>query len=174
MGGNSDDYWIVKLDSVGNITWQKSLGGSGNDEAYTIQQTTDSGYIVAGWTISNDGDVTGNHSSLTTDYWIVKLDKDGNITWQKCLGGTGYDEAFSAEQTTDGGYIVVGYTISTDGDVTVNHGGRDYWVVKLTSSGSITWQKSFGGTGDDWAYSVKQTSDGGYIVGDGRAQMMAM
>ena len=80
------DYWIVKLDANGNIVWQKSLGGSA-DDAYSIQQTTDGGFIVAGFR-SNDGDVSGNHG--TNDYWVVKLDANGNIVWQKSLGGSEY------------------------------------------------------------------------------------
>ena len=156
------DYWIVKLDANGNITWQKSLGGSNGDEAYSIQQTTDGGYIVAGWSLSNDGNVTGNNGS--SDYWIVKLDATGNITWQKSLGGSGVDFAYSIQQTTDGGYIVAGYSNSNNGDVTGNNGSNDFWIVKLDTTGNITWQKSFGGSGNETAWSIHQTIEGGYIV----------
>jgi len=156
------DYWIVKLDSIGNIEWQKCLGGTNADMAYTVQQTTDGGYFVAGKTVSNDGDVTGNHGNY--DEWVVKLDGSGNIQWQKCLGGTSAEYANCVEQTNDGGYIVVGETWSNDGDVTGNHGGQDYWIVKLDSSGNIQWQKCLGGTSDEWAQSVRQTNDGGYIA----------
>ena len=156
------DYWVVKLDSNGNIIWQKSLGGSGIDEAQSIQQTTDGGYIVAGISDSNDGDVTDNHGYF--NYWVVKLDASGNIIWQKSLGGSGIDEAQSIQQTTDGGYIVAGMSSSKNGDVTGNHGGWDYWVVKLDASGNIIWQKSLGGTGEDYTFSIQQTSDTGYIV----------
>jgi hypothetical protein len=159
------DYWIVKLDATGNMTWQKSLGGSGEDYAHSIKQTTDGGYIVAGQSGSNDGDVTGNHGEH--DYWIVKLDSTGNITWQKSLGGSSYDVAHSIQQTSDGGYIVAGESRSNDGDVTGNQGGRDYWIVKLDATGNITWQKSLGGYGEDDAHSIKQTTDGGYIVAGG-------
>ena len=158
----SFDYWIVKLDSSGNITWQKSLGGSGVDQAFSIQQTTDGGYIVGGSSQSNDGDVTGNHGD--DDYWIVKLDPSGNITWQKSLGGMNEDIVSSIQQTTDGGYIVAGYSQSNDGDVTGNHGGLDYWIVKLDPSGNIIWQKSLGGTSLDNTNSIQQTMDGGYII----------
>ncbi|MDT8412112.1 MAG: T9SS type A sorting domain-containing protein [Vicingaceae bacterium] len=156
------DYWVVKLDGSGIITWQKSLGGSGSDIAYSIQQTTDGGYIVAGRSNSTDGDVTGNHGLY--DYWVVKLDSIGTITWQKSWGGSGWDEASSIQQTIDGGYVVTGSSISTNGDVTGNHGYEDYWVVKLSSTGAIVWQKSLGGTKYDVAYSIQQTTDGGYIV----------
>ncbi len=164
--GNSD-YWVVKLTAAGNLTWQKSLGGTGFDNATSIQQTADGGYIVAGYTTSNNGDVSGNHDA-GRDYWVVKLDAAGNLTWQKCLGsafGAG-DFAFSVQQTTDGGYIVAGRSSAPNGfgDVTANHGGYDYWVVKLNAAGNLTWQKSLGGTSQDEAWSIQQTADGGYIV----------
>lgn len=158
----SDDYWVVKLDQSGNIQWQKSLGGSGLDQANFIQQTSDGGYIVAGISNSNDGDVTGNHGGH--DYWVVKLNPSGNIQWQKSLGGSTIDFATAIRQTSDNGYIVAGYTLSNDGDVTLNHGFRDYWIVKLDSSGNMLWQKSFGGSGTDQAHDIQQTQDGGYII----------
>jgi len=157
------DFWVVKLDSSGNIVWQKCLGGSDNEEAHSIQQTSDGGFIVAGYTFSNDGDVSGNHGGL--DFWIVKLNSSGRIEWQKCLGGSSYDWAFSIQQTSDGGYIVAGYSKSNDGDVSGHRGFlEDFWVVRLDSSGDIIWKKCLGGTGYDVAYSVQQTSDGGFIV----------
>ncbi|MBX2930966.1 MAG: gliding motility-associated C-terminal domain-containing protein [Chitinophagaceae bacterium] len=158
----SGDYWIVKLGALGNIEWQKCLGGSNYEVANSIQQTTDGGYIVAGETYSNDGDVTGNHGY--NDYWIVKLGALGNIEWQKCLGGSGYDYAYSIQQTTDGGYIVAGHSNSNNGDVSGNHGNPDYWIVKLDALGNIEWQKCLGGSASDYAYSIQQTTDGGYIV----------
>lgn len=164
-GNHGDaDYWVAKLNSIGNIEWQKSFGGSDYDETYSIQQTTDGGYIVAGYSKSNDGDVTGHHGSFYSDYWIVKLDNTGNIQWQKSLGGSISDWVYSIQQTTDGGYIVAGSSNSNNGDVTGNHGGYDYWVVKLYSTGNIEWQKSLGGSDDEWAESIQQTTDGGYIV----------
>ena len=157
-----DDFWIVKLDSTGNLSWQKSLGGSNDDEAYSIQQTTDGGYIVAGTSKSINGDITGNHGG--DDYWVVKLDASGNLSWQKSFGGSYSDEATSIQQTIDGGYIVAGSSGSNDGDVTGNHGISDYWIVKLDSAGNLVWQKSLGGSSFDWAFSIQQCTDGGYIV----------
>lgn len=159
---NNTDYLVMKLDPSGNLTWEKTLGGSESDQAFSIKQTSDGGYIVAGSSISNDGDVSGNHGS--NDYWVVKLDAAGNLTWQKAFGGTASEEARSIQQTADGGYIVAGLTGSDDGDVSGNHGGQDYWVVKLSATGNLTWQKAFGGTSDEIAQSVQQTSDGGYII----------
>ncbi|MBL7989240.1 MAG: T9SS C-terminal target domain-containing protein [Chlorobi bacterium] len=161
----SHDYWIVKLTNTGELDWQRSLGGSEADIATSIAQTNDGGYIVAGWSASTDGDVTGHHgSSYNYDYWIVKLTGRGAIQWETSLGGSSDDLANLIVRTTDGGYIVAGGSSSDDGDVTGHHGVSDYWLVKLTITGAIQWQKSLGGSNEDWANSIQQTSDGGYIV----------
>ncbi|MEO8148173.1 MAG: T9SS type A sorting domain-containing protein [Bacteroidia bacterium] len=156
------DCWIVKLDTLGTIQWQQSLGGTGSDGAYSIAETFDSGFIVGGISNSNDSNVTGNHG--LRDYWVVKLNAFGNLDWQKCFGGTGYDKANSIIQTSDSGYIVVGSSKSNDGDVTGNHGNEDYWVVKTDASGTIQWQQSLGGTDGEFAFSVIQTYDNDYLV----------
>ena len=144
------------------LEWQKCLGGSNGDLAESIQQTTDGGYIVAGHTSSNDGDVSGNHGGK--DFWVVKVDRYGHLLWQKCLGGRQDDYAQDVQQTTDGGYVVAGYTWLSDGDVCGNHCQWDYWVVKLNESGNLVWQKCLGGRQDDYAQDVQQTKDGGYVV----------
>src|SRR5690606_22021831 len=164
VSGNhgGDDFWVVKLDNGGALQWQKSLGGAFLDVAHTIQQTTDGGYILAGQSNSVNGNVSGNHGSA--DFWVVKIDNTGTLQWQKSLGGSLLDIAHSIQQTTDGGYIVAGYSSSNDGNVSGNHGGADYWVVKLDNTGTLQWQKSLGGSGDDIANAVQQTTDGGYIV----------
>ena len=131
VSGNhgSMDGWVVKLSSTGVLVWQKCLGGSNLEPFESIQPTPEGGFIVAGWTYSNDGDVSGNHGG--SDEWVVKLNSTGNIEWQKCMGGSGGDHATSIDQTTDGGFIVGGYTNSNNGDVNGNHGDLDFWVVKL-------------------------------------------
>src|SRR6185295_12690926 len=109
------------------IEWQKCYGGVYHDWGpNSIKQTTDGGFIIAGYTNSSDGDVSGNHGG--EDYWIVKLDASGNVQWQKCLGGSGDEEPFSIQQTADGGFIIAGYTQSSDGDVSSGHGLSDYWI----------------------------------------------
>ncbi len=169
-----DDFWLAKTDNQGNLVWQKCLGGSGTDLAHSVQQTSDGGYIVAGSTSSNNGDVSGNHNPTSPDYWVVKLDGQGNITWQKCLGGSGFEYAREIQQTTDGGYIVAGgSSYSNNGDITEPRGGTDYWVVKLDGQGNITWQKCLGGTGYQFAFAIQQTSDGGYIVAGETTQIVA-
>jgi len=163
-GLSSFDYWVVKLDNYGNLEWQKAVGGSDYDYASSIQQTADGGYVVAGYTKSIDGDVTGFHGGLFYDFWIVKLDNSGNLQWQKCLGGGDWDQANSINQTLDGGYVIAGYTKSIDGDVTGNHGGSDFWIVKLDNGGNLLWQKCMGGSYNDVATSIQQTMDGEYVV----------
>ncbi len=156
------DFWIVKLTSSGTLEWEKALGGTGDDEARSIIQTSDGGYIVVGFSNSTDGDVTGNHGGY--DDWIVKLSSVGAIEWEKSFGGTLDEQAFEVKQTNEGGYIVSGYAFSGDGDVTGHHGGQDYWIIKLSNTGVIEWNKCYGGTGDDWSTGILQTSDGGYVV----------
>ena len=155
------DYWVVKITANGTIQWQRNYGGSGTDEAYSIQQTYDGGYIVAGTSNSSDSDITNNHGS--DDVWVVKMNAYGSIQWQKSYGGSNIDRAYSIYQTTDSGFIVAGYTESNNGDISSNHGLYDSWILKITSNGNLQWQKSYGGTGHDYGYSILQTTDGGYI-----------
>jgi hypothetical protein len=164
VSGNNGlyDIWVVKLNATGSLLWQKCIGGTDNDEARKIQQTSDGGYIIAGFTWSIDGDVSGNNGS--EDLWVIKLNAAGNILWQKCIGGTNSDRAYSIQQTIDGGYIVAGTSESNNVDVIGNNGGSDLWVVRLNATGSLLWQKCLGGTNSDRAYSIQQTTDGGYIV----------
>ena len=157
------DWWVVKLSATGQVQWQKCLGGTSYENATSVAQASDGGYIVAGKTNSNDGDVSGLHGS--SDYWVVKLNVNGDIEWQKTLGGSQEDYAFSIQTTIDGGFAVAGYSASSDGDVTSNHGYLDYWIVKLSSTGAIEWEKSLGGSdGADQAFFMRHTMDGGYIL----------
>lgn len=157
------DAWIVKLSSSGGITWQKTLGGTGYDRAYSVVAAPDGGYAFAGQTTSTDGDVTGLHGAQP-DMWVVKLDNSGNILWQKTLGGTRDDIAYSLVATPDGGYAVVGRTLSSDGDATGSHGDADVLVVKLNGNGDVIWKKVIGGSAQDVGFSIITTSDDGYIV----------
>ena len=150
FGAGGTDVWVLKLDANGNVQWQKTYGGSSDDYAYSIQQTSDGGYIVAGYTES--------FGAGYADVWVLKLDANGNVQWQKTYGGSGWDEAYSIQRTLDGGYIVAGWTDS------FGAGGTDAWVLKLDANGNVQWQKTYGGSRDDYANSIQQTSDGGYIV----------
>ncbi len=160
------DYWIVKTDSIGNIQWQNTIGGSNDDILNTIQQTFDGGYILGGWSHSNNsGDKTEIGFGLY-DYWIVKVDGVGNIQWENTIGGNDYDWLRSIVQTSDGGYILGGSSLSNiSGDKIENSANADYWILKIDSIGDIQWQKTIGGVQSDQLYSIQQTTDGGYILG---------
>lgn len=157
------DYWVIKTDFSGNILWSKTYGGSLDEIDSQMKQTYDGGYILLGYTDSNDGDVTGNHGQY--DYWVVKIDSLGNIEWSKCLGGSYVDFGYGIDIAKDSGYICNGYTGSNDGDVSGNHGQYDYWVVKLDRTGNIKWQKTLGGSDNDLGLCISSTVDGGAIVG---------
>ncbi|MFH1537312.1 MAG: C1 family peptidase [bacterium] len=146
---NKADIWILKLDSSGTQTWEKTFSQA-SFEGGEIQQTSDGGYIFVGSLYSQGGE--------DYDLWILKLDASGNKTWDKTFGGSLADSANSVQQTSNGGYVVAGYTKSE------GSGDKDVWVLKLDSSGNQTWAKTYGGTAADGASSVQQTTDGGYIV----------
>jgi len=171
VSGNhgSNDVWVVKITSLGTLQWQKCYGGTGPDYGESIIQTTDGGFILSGSTQSNDGDVSGNHGGTAPfggqDIWVVKLSSSGILQWQKCLGGNLNESGKLIQQTVDGGYILTGSTSSNNGDVTGNNGLEDGWVVKLSSSGILQWQKCLGGPlKNDSLSSIQQTPEGGYVL----------
>ncbi len=141
--GLSDAY-IAKLDNLGNIEWSKTIGGTNDDILYWIEQTLDSGFIAVGHTRSNDGDISGNHGNA--DGWIIKFDKNGNIVWSKCVGGFSDEEFTCIRKTIDSGFIILGTTYSSNGDLTgimpnPNNFLAHLWQVKIDNIGSIQWQK---------------------------------
>ncbi len=158
----STDIWLVKMNKWGAVQWQKTLGGTAWDFGKKAIQTLDGCYAVAGITHSNDGDISGYKDN--GDFWIGKLNSEGRLLWQKTIGGS--DEEFLTDMicTNDGGFVLAGYTLSNDGDVAVNYGSTDCWIVKLDSSGDIQWEKTIGGSDMDYCFSVVQTSDKGYAI----------
>ncbi len=202
FGAGSNDFFLIKTNASGNVQWAKTYGGTGWDEAFSVQQTSDGGYIVAGNTASfgaghNDffliktnasgnvqwaktyGETWGDFArsvQQTSDggyivagssggIFLVKTDANGNIRWAKTYGGSG--SASSVQQTSDGGYIVAGNTDS------FGAGSYDAFLIKTNASGNVQWAKTYGGTGWDEAFSVQQTSDGGYIVAGNTASFGA-
>ncbi|HEU5167375.1 MAG TPA: IPT/TIG domain-containing protein, partial [Chitinophagaceae bacterium] len=157
-------FQILKYSSSGNLLWQKFYGGSFDDVGYNIIKTGNSGYLLSGYTESNDGNVTGNHSPGTADAWLVKTDSNGDIVWKKCFGGTGGDTAFAAVQTIDKGFVIVGSSNSNNGDLTGNNGLSDAWIFKIDSLGNLQWQKNYGGSGFDAFRGVVTNADGSFIV----------
>src|SRR5690606_28821266 len=149
-----------------NILWDLTIGGGEDDRLFSINKTTDGGYILGGISESGiSGDKTENKIGFL-DYWVVKLDENGFIQWQNTIGGNYLDTLRKVFQTTDGGYIIGGYSSSAiSGDKSENViGSEDYWVVKLNSSGTIEWENTIGGNGEDLLYDIKQTDDNGYIL----------
>ncbi len=164
--GNYYDYYdlftLYRLNSAGVQVWGTSIGGSNNEQATAVAELNSGDIIAAGWTESNDGDVSGNHGGI--DIWLVKIIGPGGPGWKKCLGGSGYDSATDILATPDGGFIVIGETSSHNGDVSYNYGGRDCWVVKLNNLGAIEWEKTYGGSGNEGATGIRATPDGEYLI----------
>jgi len=147
FGNGAADVWLIKTDSNGNEEWNQSFGGSDEDEGIGVQQTTDGGYILTGYTQS--------------DVWLIKTDSQGNEEWNQTfgeIGGSNTDTGNSVQQTTDGGFIIAGWTHS------FGNGWGDVWLIKTDSNGNEEWNKTFGGSGSDYGFSVQQTTDGGYII----------
>ncbi len=148
--GALGNAWLVKTDSLGNQQWNKYFGGSDADRGNSVQQTSDGGYILTGYTAS--------FGAGLYDMLLIKTDMLGNQEWMKTFGGTGRDYGNSVQQTSDGGYIVLGYTLS------FGAGGDDFYLVKTDANGNEVWFKTFGGTASEVGYFVRQTNDGGFIL----------
>ena len=151
FGAGSRDAYLIKTDQAGNLVWSRTLGGMSSDGARSIQKTSDGGFIITGWTFSYGPGYVGNA-------WLVKTDSAGYQQWNRSFGGSDVDRGYSVQQTTDGGYILTGYTAS------YGAGLDDLWLIKTDSSGNLEWDKTFGGSGRDYGHYVQQTIDGGYVV----------
>jgi len=149
FGAGGSDFWLIKTDSQGNMKWMQTYGGTNYDSAWSIRETSDGGYVLAGETRPGAG---------WSDYLLVKTNSNGNMLWSKTYGGTKSDSAFCVVQASDGGYAVVGYTLS------YGAGGADFWLVKTDASGNKLWAKTYGGSSGDYAYSLVQASDAGYTL----------
>jgi hypothetical protein len=150
FGAGDYDVYLIKTDGLGDTLWTRTYGGTGDDEGYCVEQTTDGGYIVAGATTS--------FGAVVEDVYLIKTNASGDTIWTRAFGGRSDDKGYSVQQTTDGGYIIAGYTNSL--------GARWYDVnlIKTNGAGDTLWSSAYGGDGTDEGYSVRQTSDGGYII----------
>ena len=150
FGNGNYDAWLIKTDANGNEVWNKTFGGTNEERGFSVQQSTEGGYIIAGTTLSFGN---GNY-----DVWLIKTDANGNEVWTQTFGGANYEEGLSVQQSNDGGYIITGTTLS------FGNGVANIYLIKTDGNGNELWNKTFGGTNNNWSYSVQQTTDGGYIV----------
>lgn len=157
-----EDFWVVKLNENGEIEWKKNYGGSSNEGGYSACVTNDGNYIIAGSSESSLPEILDNHGY--NDFWVLKIDINGNEIWQKNYGGSNHDYLKKIKKTSDGGYILTGDSKSSDGNVGGNNGKQDVWTVKINENGIIQWQNNFGGSEDDFSKNVIEDSDGNFIV----------
>lgn len=162
-----DDFWVLKLDAKGNEQWQRTIGGSGQELLACINRTRDGGYIIGG---SSSSDKSGDKTEDTfgnLDYWVVKLNPKGDIEWQKTYGGKYLDQLKTVIQTLDGGYIIGGYSNSPVSGNKSNEttGIGDFWIIKTDAQGTIEWQRTLGGNGDDNLTALIPCKTGGYLLG---------
>jgi len=146
--GNGTQVYLIKTNASGDTLWTRNYGGANTDWGLSVQQTTDGGYVVAGWTPS-----FGNSDQV----YLIKTNASGDTLWTKTYGGASADYGRSVRQTMDGGYVVAGYTNSFGN-------GYQVYLVKTNSSGDTLWTKTYGGANTDWGLSVQQTTEGGYVV----------
>jgi uncharacterized repeat protein (TIGR01451 family) len=164
----SHDLWISKFNDKGVLQWEKSFGGNGWDWGSDVKQTSDGGYVVCGTTNSQDGVFAGRPGAF--DYWLLKLSSYGELEWQKFYGGTDNDYGTSLLVADDGGYVMCGRATSNNKDVSGNHGGLDIWLLKVDNTGSLLWQRCFGGGYSEFGGVIEKTQDGNYIIGAYQAQ----
>lgn len=163
------DYWAIKVNALGEKQWSKYFGGSFTDTPYDAIQTEDNGYLLVGSSDSADVDINNNQG--TYDFWLVKISETGALVWEKSFGGSQTDEAWAIAKSNDGNYIVVGDTRSNDLNVSTNKGAADLWVIKISPTGNLIWEKTYGGNSFDVARSISKTQDGDFIIsGTSRSQ----
>ncbi len=161
---NHDRLFIPIIPSnSGTLDFTKTFGGSKNDIFKSIVKTSDGGYAILGYTQSKDGDIKSKNNE-DFDFWIVKYNANNTLLWSKTFGGSDDDRGADIITTSDGGFALLGYTRSTDKDVTANAGSQDFWLIKLSANGNIAWQKTFGFSGADYGTSLTQTNDNGYVI----------
>ncbi len=160
---SDDDQGMTNISFTGDIDWLSTIGGSGEDSGNDIIATGDGGYLLVGTTNSIDGAIT-DKTTTDNDIWVVKADANGAVVWSKTYGSTQNDQGYAIIAASDGNYVVSGYVSGGDGDVTTFEGFHDYWIIKITPSGDIIWDKSYGFSGSDQAKGIINTNDGGYLV----------
>ena len=159
------DYWLVKTTAAGAKQWDQTLGGTGQEELFGAITTPDGGYLVGGSSDSPVGNDKSEASKGSYDYWVVKLDSAGNKIWDKTLGGSNYDQLKAMVTTPDGGYLLAGSSNSgAGGNKTQASNNNDYWVVKLDSTGTVQWDKTYGSSNLEYLIKIIAAPDGGYLL----------
>ncbi len=158
------DLGILKLNKNFQVEWERNLGGSKNDYVSSVLVDPNGDFVFAGSSFSSDGDVDNNNNRKGWNFWILKIDKNGKLLWETILGGNAGEEATGIENSAEGGYIISGWTQSSDGDIDSNNGGTDAWIVKLDNNGEMLWEQTFGGSEEDLPLSVVATGKGAYAV----------
>lgn len=156
------EFWGTKIDENGELQWRGYFGGTNNDRSHAVVQAEDGGFVMAGFTESEDFDISNAQGSY--DFWIVKVDGNGNLLWERSFGGSGIEISYDIAKTLDGSYVITGNTFSADGDVSKSNGESDFWLVKVNDTGSIVWEQTYGGSGFDAAQAVIASKDEGYFV----------
>lgn len=156
------EFWGTKIDASANLQWRGYFGGSNNDRSHAVVRSEDGGFVMAGFSESDDFDISSTQGSY--DYWLVKTDGQGNFLWERSFGGSGIEISYDIDNTLDGGYVVAGNSFSVDGDIGNYKGESDFWLIKVDDFGKLIWERSYGGTGFDAAQAVKSSKDGGYYV----------
>lgn len=163
ISGQFENIWMTKVNAgLTNILWQKFYGGTKIDTPSKIKQTDDGGYILIGYSASNDVDVSGNYGEY--DIWVIKTNDFGDIEWEQNYGGSDFDYGMDILTTADGGYLFIASTASNDFDISANYGEQDIWTVKINELGDIEWEQNYGGSNVDQCSSILQTPSGGYII----------
>lgn len=160
------DFWTLKLDATGTIIWEKSFGFSGSDQAYVVKETTDNGFLLGGSLDVSASGGQGNSKSRHAggDFWLIKIDENGAKLWSRYFGGLFTDTLYDIEETNNGDYLLVGSSDSSDTDITNNIGDYDFWIVKLDKEGNKIWEKNYGGTQPDEAYTITKTADNQFLI----------
>ncbi|MBT8211059.1 MAG: hypothetical protein KJP14_11085, partial [Eudoraea sp.] len=156
------EFWGTKIDALGNLEWRRYYGGTNNDRAHAVVRSDDGGFVMAGFSESTDFDISNSRGSY--DFWIVKIAENGNLVWERSLGGAGIEIAYDIALASDGNYLVTGHTFSNDQDISINHGEADTWLLKLDNLGNLIWERTYGGTLFDAARSVKAISQDQYLL----------
>jgi hypothetical protein len=151
------------IDAGNSLDFVETIGGSKNDAFSAVKATLDGGYITAGFTQSNNGDITSK-TDTSFDFLISKFSSENTLEWQNTYGGSEDDKASAVIQTLDSGFLVLGHSKSSDLEVSANAGSKDFWLLKLSNEGVVIWEKSFGFSGADYGTNLLAASDGGYLI----------